>query len=212
MTVGAGSDGSARVVAPEWRRYARDRLDVWRADGVRPGSPAGPLLAGAQAASARQEATGDEDRASSPGTRTCSTAEPPPSDVTMRTHFVNGIQVSESVTYTRGPRQRVEFPGLVSITQCDLARTVFLNDKTKSYAVQAHVSTPATAAEPPAPAASQAVSPGPPARTGKVVYTTTITDTGDRKQVFGREARHFVPSRSKTRPPRPVSRAPRQWN
>ena len=117
--------------------------------------------------------------------------EPPPSDVTMRTRFVNGIQMSENVTYTRGPRQRVEFPGLVSITQCDLARTVFVNDKTKSYAVQAHVVAPAPAAEPPAPTASQAASPGPPARTGKVVYTTTITDTGDRKQMFGREARHI---------------------
>lgn len=116
--------------------------------------------------------------------------EPPPSDVTLRTRSVVGVQVSENTTYTKGARQRVEFPGLVSITQCDLGRTVFLNDKARTYAVQAHVtpttSAPAATAGDAAPASPTAVT-----RQGSVVYTTTITDTGERKPAFGREARHI---------------------
>ena len=122
--------------------------------------------------------------------------EPPPSDVTMRMRLVAGLQSSENVSYSKGARQRLEFPGLVSIAQCDLVRTVYVNDAARTYAVQAHV-TPEKA---PAPTSDQSAaamssmmpmaSPTSP-RTGVAVYVTTITDTGERKTSFGREARHI---------------------
>lgn len=61
--------------------------------------------------------------------------EPPPSDVKITTKARNGAQISQSTTYFRGPRQRVELPGLTTIDQCDLERTVMLNDQTKRYRI-----------------------------------------------------------------------------
>ena len=52
---------------------------------------------------------------------TASPAPEPPkkaTDVKLKTSITQGAQVSENVMYLQGTRQRVEFPGIVSIDQC----------------------------------------------------------------------------------------------
>jgi hypothetical protein len=110
--------------------------------------------------------------------------------------------VSENTTLIQGPRQRVEFPGMTVLSQCDLGQTLQINDQSKHYIVQKHqTAEPAT----PSPADPQAAlmqqqmemqrqamqgkKPQPP-KGGVVTYTTTLTDTGETKEFFGRQARH----------------------
>jgi len=132
---------------------------------------------------------------------------PPPTDVRIHTKLVNGAQISENSTYFKGVRQRFEFPGITMINQCDLKRSVQLNNTAKQFIV---VST-----EPPAPPPAATPAPisevadaatqaqlaamsgrggrgGPPKPKGGVITETiTLTDTGERKELFGREARHI---------------------
>jgi hypothetical protein len=140
-----------------------------------------------------------------------------PTDVKIRARFESDAQISENTTYYQGPRQRVEFPGVVLITQCDLKKTIQLNDKSKRFMVQPLVE---AAAAPAAPAAATSA-PGAPGATGPsgsqgpgfpspfgaafgqrgaapqkpkggvLTYTTTITDTGERQTMLGSEARHI---------------------
>src|SRR5579864_3245618 len=86
-----------------------------------------------------------------------------PTDVRIRARFVSDAQISENTTYYQGPRQRVEFPGVVLISQCDLKKTIQLNDKTKRFMVQPLVeAAPAPAAPAAATSAPGAAgSPGP---------------------------------------------------
>jgi hypothetical protein len=115
---------------------------------------------------------------------------PPPTDLKIRTKYVSGPQISENTTYFKGVRQRFEFPGITMITQCDLKRSVQLQDATKHFMVVS-TDTPAPAV----PAASNAGAgntAGTAAPKGGVVSESiTLTDTGERKQMFGLEARHI---------------------
>ena len=121
---------------------------------------------------------------------------PPATDVRMKTAYTQGAQVSENTTYLQGARQRVEFPGVVTLDQCDLKRSVMLNIDAKRYRVQ-----PYPVAEPQRhrrrrPTAAQAqrsdaaATPQPP-RGGVVTFTTTLTDTLERQTMFGLEARRI---------------------
>lgn len=136
-----------------------------------------------------------------PANKPASPAPPPPpaTDVRLVTAYTHGPQVSQNVTYLRGERQRVEFPGIVSINQCDLKRTVLLNTTEKRYRVQPHTA-PATASAPNAAevpdlsgAMSEAGMPGRPSsskrRGGVITVTTTMADTLERQTMFGLEAR-----------------------
>ncbi len=91
---------------------------------------------------------------------------PVPTGVRLKTVTTQGAQVSENVTYIQGARQRVEFPGVVSIDQCDTKQTVMLNPAAKRYKTQAYPEAPVqtTTAAPPAapPPAAPAVMPGMP--------------------------------------------------
>jgi hypothetical protein len=124
--------------------------------------------------------------------------EPPPParDVRVKTAYTHGPQISQNVTYLQGDRQRVEFPGVVTIEQCDLKRTVMLNTSAKRYRVQPHPqSTPAPA--PPAavdPFAQMGLmgpgaAPQPPPKGGVITITTAFSDTLERQEMFGLEAR-----------------------
>src|SRR5688572_3290868 len=44
---------------------------------------------------------------------------PPPPGVKMTTAYTQGAQISENTTYLQGARQRVEFPGVITLDQCD---------------------------------------------------------------------------------------------
>ncbi len=145
----------------------------------------------------------------------------PPSDVKVVTSYTQGAQVSVNTTYLSDGRQRVEFPGLVAIGQCDLKRTVLVSPAAKRYRVQLdpvaapEVTTPAMPAmadmtamaasmgivlPPGAMAQGQAMpgfpaggmtEPGVPQKNGVVTITTTLTDTLERQPMFGLEARRI---------------------
>lgn len=122
---------------------------------------------------------------------------PPPPGVRVTTAYTHGAQVSQNTAYLQGPRQRVEFPGVVTLEQCDLKRTVMLNTSAKLYRVQPYPEpAPATpaAAEPDQMAQlQQAMAAGqkPQQRGGVVTFTTALSDTLERQQMFGLEARRI---------------------
>ncbi len=122
---------------------------------------------------------------------------PKPADVRLHTTLTTGAQISGSSTLIRGQRQRVEFPGMTVIQQCDLGRTLQVNDTSRRYLVQKHAAAVEPAAPEPTPVAAQmpagfpAMPGAAPAQPGGVItWTTTTTDTGERAEAFGRQARH----------------------
>jgi hypothetical protein len=97
----------------------------------------------------------------------------------------------------KGARERNETHGgygmdVVNITQCDLKRTIQLSDKTRKYLV-----TPMVLADTSASASTNAT-PSTPAEAsrpgGLITYVTSVTDTGERKEMFGFTARHVKTS------------------
>ena len=106
---------------------------------------------------------------------------------------VGGNVVSSTETSIKGARTRDvnQGPGgaMVTLRQCDLKRTVTLNDQAQTYLV---INDPQDAAAARA-AAMVTGAPVPEEKTGggKIEVTTTITDTGERKQMFGYGARHL---------------------
>src|SRR5688572_23487747 len=111
---------------------------------------------------------------------------PPPApvaqDLRFRTVYTTGDQKTESVTFQKGVRQRFEFADMLLLKQNDLKRTVQISRAANSYLVVPDGGPAAPAAQP-APAAA-------PRTPGVVVVTSTFTDTGERKTVFGLQARH----------------------
>ncbi len=129
---------------------------------------------------------------------------PPATDIELRTKYTVGAQVSENRTFIQGARQRHEFPGITMITQCDLKRSLQIHDATKHYMV---TSTEGIATAPSSPAGAPAGSDmaaqlaamstagrggsAPKPKGGVIAETVTLTDTGERKTMFGFEARHI---------------------
>lgn len=127
---------------------------------------------------------------------------PPPPGVKMTTAYTQGAQISRNTTYLQGARQRVEFPGVVTLEQCDLKRSVMLNTAAKRYRAE-----PYPPPEPVAPAAAETVDAqaAPMAqaaammgqgqqqkpRGGVITFTTTLADTLEREPMFGIEARRI---------------------
>jgi len=101
----------------------------------------------------------------------------------MKTVYTTGDQKTESVTYRKGERERFEFGDVVLLKQHDLKRTVQIMKAANSYMVVPDGSAPALPATAAAPNAS-------PQKPGVVTMTTTVMDTGERKMMLGREARH----------------------
>src|SRR5687767_8642863 len=125
---------------------------------------------------------------------------PPPPGVRVTTAYTEGAQVSQNTAYLQGPRQRVEFPGLVTLEQCDLKRSVLLNVDAKRYRVQpypepapAMAAPAADAVDPQAAAMAQMTAHGqkPQQRGGVITFTTNLIDTLERQQMFGLEARRI---------------------
>lgn len=104
---------------------------------------------------------------------------------------VGGYLVSGSDTSIKGSRERTvtQSPtgNTVTIRQCDLQRTVTLNEHAQTYLV-----TPEPQDENAVRAAALATgTPLPKASGGKVTITSTITDTGERKTMYGYQVRHL---------------------
>jgi hypothetical protein len=106
---------------------------------------------------------------------------------------VGGNVVSSSETSIKGARTRDvnQGPGgsMVTLRQCDLKRTVTLNDPAQSYLVvndpQDDAAARAAALVTGAPVPEQKKT------GGRVEITSSIIDTGERKQMFGLNARHL---------------------
>src|SRR5437764_183494 len=116
----------------------------------------------------------------------------PPSDVRMVSTYTQGAQVFQSTTSIKGGRQRVEFPGMVTIRQCDLQRTIMLNPAAKRYRVETDAAAPSASqsvASTASPAFQNAGFGGQPPRGGVVTITTTLTDTLERQKMLGLDAR-----------------------
>ena len=117
--------------------------------------------------------------------------------VTYKTTMPGGAE-SESTTMIKGTRQRSEQRlgyGMdqISITQCDLRRTIQVSDGAKKYMI-----TPMESGDSDGPAATAttpgATASGPARRGGVITSVITSTDTGERKEMFGFTARHIKTS------------------
>lgn len=108
-----------------------------------------------------------------------------PPHVTIAASYASGAEPAENTVYSNGVRQRFEFGGGTTlIAQCDLERTIQINDKARTFLI-----TPADVGAkgaPPAPSGQPSPNAG-----GVVRIKTTITDTGERKELFGFPARRF---------------------
>ena len=104
---------------------------------------------------------------------------------------VAGNVVSSTETSIKGARIRdvnqTPAGNTITLRQCDLKRTVTINEQAQSYYV---ANDPQDAAA--ARAAALATgAPMPETTGGKIDITSTFTDTGERKTMFGYPARHL---------------------
>ena len=123
-------------------------------------------------------------------------ATAPKPDLKIKYKMSTGGQTMESVTMLKGKRERSEtntgYMNMVNLVQCDLKRTIQLSDSARKYVI-----TPMANSDSSGPASGNAMPSGPaePSRQGGVVtYTTTSIDTGERKEMFGFNARHIKSS------------------
>ena len=102
-----------------------------------------------------------------------------------------GYVVSTTETSIKGARERSVTQSAngstVTLRQCDLRRTVTMDEANQTYFV-ADDPQDENAAKAAALATGSAL---PDAKGGKITVTTTITDTGERKVIYGYQARHL---------------------
>ncbi|HET9530066.1 MAG TPA: hypothetical protein VFQ92_06920, partial [Blastocatellia bacterium] len=118
-------------------------------------------------------------------------------DIKVTTRTTVAGSSLEGTTYIKGARQRItqSVGGAVSfdtIYQCDLKRMVQINDRTKRYII-----TPleeGSQSDAPDRPQTKETQPANTRKGGVVTYTTTVTDTGERKDFFGFKARHIKTS------------------
>ena len=116
--------------------------------------------------------------------------------ITIRTTVAG--QSSESTTMIKGVRERAETsmgaPGFstktVNITQCDMRRTIQINDSARKYLItpmdadsSSSTDDTSTVGAPPTSSPSR--------RGGVVTMTVNTVDTGERRDMFGFTARHL---------------------
>ena len=112
-------------------------------------------------------------------------------DTKVKIRQTSGGQTYENATYIKGKRQRSESNGgqMITVTQCDLRRSITIMPQMQTYMIQPFGDPSAsstTSTSTPRPAA-QPVTKG-----GLVTSTVTTRDTGERKQMFGYQARHII--------------------
>lgn len=142
-------------------------------------------------------------------TNSQTTPKPTTNDVKIRQRMSTGNGAgSENLLYIKGQRMRTEMPGNVGFTtilQCDLKRTLTINENTKSYLISPTdgTGTPGMAEGDGGGATGipNAQPQAQPTRGGVVNITNTVTDTGERKQMFGFTARRIKTSMVKTASP-----------
>ena len=124
-------------------------------------------------------------------------------DVKIKQRMTMSGQKFESTRMIKGSRERTEqkiemadptaaafFPQIATVTQCDMKRTLRLNDRKRLYLLEPFATVDAT------PAANR-TQPAAPANTttrrgGTMTITYSFRDTGERKMMFGLQARHLI--------------------
>ena len=115
--------------------------------------------------------------------------------ITIKTNMAG--QERQSTTMIRGLRERSEMNmggmkmGMVSVTQCDLKRTIQINDSARKYIITPMESDDSASGPSSGGGMSAPAGGGPSRRGGVVTMTVNTTDTGERKQMFGFTARHL---------------------
>jgi hypothetical protein len=104
-------------------------------------------------------------------------APPAPTDVRFKSKYTTGDQVTEGATYLRGSRERYELGDMILLRQHDLKQTVQISRAARTYLITPDATAPA--------ADSQKAS-------GVVNVETSIADVGERKQMFGVQARRVM--------------------
>jgi hypothetical protein len=111
---------------------------------------------------------------------------------------ISGQNISSTI-YVKGSRKRTESSGMMgvgadvaTIEQCDLKRNVKVNDSKKQYFVEPFDTTSDEAA--PRTAKTPTPNPGTVVKGGTLTLSSSIIDTGERKQMFGLTARHIKTS------------------
>jgi hypothetical protein len=118
-------------------------------------------------------------------------------DMKIKTRMTTAGRGFDSTQYVKGARQRTEMelaPGMksVNIFQCDQQRMVIVNERTNRCMI---VDLSETEGASTATDAKQAARPARSTRTGGVLtITSNSTDTGERKLMFGQQARHIKTS------------------
>jgi hypothetical protein len=121
-------------------------------------------------------------------------------DVTVKQRMTVGGQTIETSRQIKGSRERTEqkigmgdpdaaafMPQIVTITQCDLKRSVKINDRKQMYFVEPFdlsPSSPRLAADTPRNTVTR--------QGGTVTITYSMRDTGERKTMFGMQARRLI--------------------
>ena len=127
-------------------------------------------------------------------------------DVKIRQRMSMGGNGTETVLYIKGQRMRSEMggnAGFITILQCDLKRSLTINERTKSYMVSSTDRPNTAVAGDGGPGSNMTPVPTQetPTRGGVVNITNTITDTGERKEMFGFTARRIKTSMEKKASP-----------
>ena len=131
-----------------------------------------------------------------PPASTSPAAAPARTDLKITYRQTTSGQTMESTTMLKGQRERSEMKmghgmDIINITQCDLKRTIQISDSTRKYVITPMDTTDATASTATAPATTVSE---PSRRGGLITYTSNAVDTGERKEMFGFQARHVKTS------------------
>lgn len=110
-------------------------------------------------------------------------------DVKIKSKQTAQGQSYENTTYIKGKRQRSEQMGgqMVTIQQCDLRRDIQLMPQAKAYTIR-----PYDTADAATQSTTTAARPGTVTKGGLVTSAITTRDTGERRQMFGYNARRII--------------------
>jgi hypothetical protein len=123
-------------------------------------------------------------------------------DVKVKQRVTMGGMKIESTKMIKGSRERTEqktdmgndaadamFPRVSTITQCDLRRKVQLNDRKRLFLIEPLQTMSETSPAATVPSTQPA---GPTKKGGTVTMSISARDTGERKTMFGLQARHII--------------------
>ena len=134
-------------------------------------------------------------RPNRPAAQAAPPAAPARNDLKITYRTTTSGQPMENTTMLKGARERTEMKlgygrDIINVTQCDLKRTIQISDSAKKYVITLMDTSdvPTNTGLGPRPVVE-------PSRSGGVItYTSNAVDTGERKEMFGFQARHVKTS------------------